>query len=47
MKGVENVITQIGGTGSRNLADYMDTALIEGLKQDGFFAQMQQKYNKR
>jgi len=24
MKGAENVIAQIGGTGSRNLADYID-----------------------
>ena len=47
VKGAENVIAQIGGTGSRNLADYMDTALIEGLKKDGFFAQMEQKYNRR
>jgi NitT/TauT family transport system substrate-binding protein len=47
VKGAENVIAQIGGSGSRNLADYMDTALIEGLKKDGFFAQMQQKYGGR
>jgi hypothetical protein len=47
MKGAENVIAQIGGTGSRTLADYMDTALIDGLRKDGFFAAMQSKYNLR
>ena len=47
MKGAENVLAQIGGTGSRNLADYIDTALIEGLRRDGFFAAMEQKYGKR
>jgi len=32
MKGAENVIAQIGGTGSRNLADYIDGSLIDGLR---------------
>jgi NitT/TauT family transport system substrate-binding protein len=47
IKGAENVIAQIGGTGSRNLADYIDTTLIDGLRRDGFFAAMEQKYGKR
>jgi NitT/TauT family transport system substrate-binding protein len=47
VKGAENVIAQIGGDGSRNLADYMDTGPIESLKRDGFFAQMQRKYGAR
>jgi NitT/TauT family transport system substrate-binding protein len=47
VKGAENVIAQIGGDGSRNLADYMDTGLIESLKRNGFFAQIQRKYGKR
>lgn len=44
VKGAENVIAHIGGAGSRNLADYMDTQMIEGLKKDGFFTSLQQKY---
>jgi NitT/TauT family transport system substrate-binding protein len=47
MKGAENVIARIGGTGSTNLDDYVDTVLIDGLKRDGFFAAMEQKYGKR
>ena len=47
VKGAENVIAQIGGTGSRNLADYMDPALIDGLRKEGFFAAMAQKYGKQ
>jgi len=47
MKGAENVLAQIGGSGSRNLADYVDTTLIDGLRRDGFFAAMEQKYGKR
>ena len=47
MKGAENVIAQIGGAGSRNLADYIDTGLIEGLRRDGFFSAMERKYGNR
>jgi len=47
IKGAENVIAQIGGAGSRALNDYIDTALIDGLRRDGFFAAMEQKYGKR
>jgi NitT/TauT family transport system substrate-binding protein len=47
MKGSENVLAQIGGTGSKNLADYVDPALIDGLRKDGFFAAMERKYGKR
>lgn len=46
-KGADNVIAQIGGAGSRNLADYMDTNLLDEIKKDGFFTAMQQKYNKQ
>jgi NitT/TauT family transport system substrate-binding protein len=46
VKGAENVIAQIGGAGSTNLGDYIDTALIDGLRRDGFFAAMAQKYAK-
>ena len=47
MKGSENVIARIEGAGSRKLDDYVDTAVIDGLKRDGFFAAMEQKYGKR
>jgi len=47
IKGAENVIAQIGGTDSQNLGDYVDTGLIDGLRRDGFFAAMEQKYGKR
>ena len=47
MKGAENVVARIGGAGSRNLGDYVDTSLIDGLKRDGFFDAMERKYGKR
>ncbi len=47
VKGAENVIARIGGAGSQNLADYMDTSVIEGVKKAGFFADMQKKYGSR
>ncbi len=47
IKGAENVIAQIGGAGSTRLADYMDLALIDGLRQEGFFAAMARKYGTR
>jgi hypothetical protein len=31
---------------SRNVADYVDTGILERLRQEGFFARMQQKYGK-
>ena len=47
IKGAENVIAQIGGTGSRTLGDYIDTGLIDALRRDGFFAAMKRKYGNR
>jgi len=47
IKGSENVLAQIPGTGSRNVADYVDTVILEGLKRDGFFTTLQQKYQIR
>jgi hypothetical protein len=46
VKGAENVLARIGGSGSQSLADYMDTSMIEGLKKDGFFTALQQKYTR-
>src|SRR5215470_15942224 len=42
-----NVIAQIPGTGSRNVEDYMDTTLIDYLRQNGLFAVMERKYATR
>jgi hypothetical protein len=47
LKGAENVIARIGGPGSTNPADYIDTSLIERLRNEGFFAAMERKYGKR
>jgi NitT/TauT family transport system substrate-binding protein len=47
IRGAENVIAQIAGAGSTRLEDYMDMGLIEGLRNDGFFAAMERKYGAR
>jgi ABC-type nitrate/sulfonate/bicarbonate transport system substrate-binding protein len=47
MKGAENVLAHISGTGSHNVADYMDLTLIDTLRSTGFFAAMAQKYGKQ
>jgi ABC-type nitrate/sulfonate/bicarbonate transport system substrate-binding protein len=45
-QGAENILAQFPG-GSPKVEDYVDTGILDGLKQSGFFAQMQQKYGKR
>jgi NitT/TauT family transport system substrate-binding protein len=47
VKGVENVIAQVGGAGSTALGDYVDLKLIDGLRVEGYFAAMERKYGKR
>jgi hypothetical protein len=47
MKGVENVIAQVGGAGNTALADYVDLKQIDGLRAEGYFAAMERKYGKR
>jgi len=42
-----NVIAHIPGTGSTNVADYMNPTLIGYLRQDGLFAVMERKYATR
>lgn len=47
--GAQNVIAQLdaaGGTeiGSKQVDDYLDTGIIEGLRKDGFFTALQKKY---
>jgi hypothetical protein len=41
------VLAHISGTGSHNVADYMDLTLIDTLRSTGFFAAMAQKYGKQ
>ena len=45
-RGAENILAQLPG-GSSRIEDYVDTDILDELKQAGFFAQMQQKYGKR
>ena len=42
-EGAENILKQFPD-GSQKVGDYVDTSLLDGLKKDGFFAAMQQKY---
>jgi len=43
--GAENILDTTAPAGaSRNLADYIDTSLSDGLRAEGFFEAMQQKY---
>jgi NitT/TauT family transport system substrate-binding protein len=44
--GAENILAQFPG-GSSRPDDYVDTGILDELRQAGFFAQMQQKYGKR
>jgi len=47
IKGVENVIAHTAGSGSRNIADYIDSSILDDLKKTTFFSTLQQKYNLR
>jgi NitT/TauT family transport system substrate-binding protein len=47
VKGAENVIAQTAASGSRNLADYIDSSILDDLKKTPFFATLQQKYSLR
>jgi NitT/TauT family transport system substrate-binding protein len=43
--GAENVLATVApANASRNLADYIDTSLIDGLRTDGFLAAIERKY---
>jgi NitT/TauT family transport system substrate-binding protein len=44
--GAENILAQFPG-GSSKVGDYVDTGILDDLKQAGFFAEMQRKYGKR
>ena len=45
-QGAENILAQFPG-GSSKLDDYVDTGILDGLRAEGFFAQMQRKYGGR
>jgi NitT/TauT family transport system substrate-binding protein len=45
--GAQNIIDQFPALKSRNIDDYLDIAVLDGLKKEGFFAEMERKYAKR
>ena len=46
-KGAENIIAQFPDSVSRNVDDYVDTSVLDGLNRDSFFAALARKYDKR
>ena len=42
---IDNLLAN-AGNGSRNVSDYVDTSLLEGLKKDGFFDAIARKYGR-
>jgi len=44
--GAQNIIDQFPVLKSRNIDDYIDVGILDGLKQGGFFAEMERKYAK-
>jgi NitT/TauT family transport system substrate-binding protein len=45
--GAENIIDQFPTLKSRNVDDYVDGSILESLKRDGFFAELERKYAKQ
>jgi ABC-type nitrate/sulfonate/bicarbonate transport system substrate-binding protein len=45
LPGAESILTQFPG-GGRKVADYVDTSLIDSLRNDGFFSSMERKYKR-
>jgi NitT/TauT family transport system substrate-binding protein len=45
--GARNIIDQFPALKSRNVDDYVYGGILDGLKKEGFFAQMERKYAKR
>jgi NitT/TauT family transport system substrate-binding protein len=45
-QGAENILAQFPG-GSSRVEDYVDTGILDGLRAEGFFDQMQRKYSVR
>ena len=44
--GAQNIIDRFPALKSRNVDDYIDAGLLDGLKKEGFFAAMERKYGK-
>jgi hypothetical protein len=45
--GAQNIIDQFLALKSRNVDDYVDIGILDALKKEGFFAEMERKYAKR
>ena len=45
--GAQNIIDQFPAIKNRNVEDYVDTVLLEQLRREGFFAEMERKYARR
>jgi ABC-type nitrate/sulfonate/bicarbonate transport system substrate-binding protein len=45
--GAQNIIDQFPALNSRNVGDYIDESILDDLKKEGFFAEMQRKYARR
>jgi ABC-type nitrate/sulfonate/bicarbonate transport system substrate-binding protein len=45
--GAQNIIDQFPALKTRNIDDYIDAGILDGLKKEGFFAELEHKYAKR
>jgi hypothetical protein len=45
--GAQNIIDQFPALKSPNVDDYIDMSILDALKQEGFFTEMERKYAKR
>jgi hypothetical protein len=45
--GAKNILAHFPKDVSRNLDDYIDTSILEGLRKDGLFAALEKQYGKR
>jgi ABC-type nitrate/sulfonate/bicarbonate transport system substrate-binding protein len=45
-RGAENVIAQFPADVSRKIEDYVDTGVLDGIKKEGFFVQLQHRYGR-
>ena len=45
--GAQNIIDQFPALKGRNIDDYVDAGILDGLRKDGFFAEMERKYGRR
>lgn len=43
-EGAENILAQFPAGGSTDMADYIDSSILEQLKREGFFSELQTKY---